>query len=345
MTDITLSGDQHFSLDQTLGCGQVFRWDHTDDGWWYGVVGKKVIRIRQSGTLLRFEGAPESFITNYFSLDIDLLPVLSSIDQDPFIHSAISRCKGLRLIRQPKWECLVSYIISTNSNIPMIRRRIATIAQQFGKEITFEDKTYYTFPDPLTISCSGEQVLTDCKLGYRTPYVLDTACEITDAKRWEDTITALPFEEGRLELMKLKVKNKRLYSSFCLPEIRGVPGRCLDSPDNAAELYEKPGHHIRTYRLGVRYNSSFCKKPFWQVLRLCTGIPLCGEERGKFRVNLITPYPDCENRSVKSLLFPGHDYHDGNYRLNLPPGPLAAASITLMDFVTRSCIISKYYGL
>jgi N-glycosylase/DNA lyase len=204
MPDITLSSDQHFSLDQTLGCGQVFRWDHTDDGWWYGVVGEKVIRIRQSGTRLRFEGVPESFITNYFSLDVDLLPVLSSIDQDPFIHSAISQCKGLRLIRQPKWECLVSYIISTNSNIPMIRRRIATIARQFGKEITFEDKTYYTFPDPLTISCSGEQVLTDCKLGYRTPYVLDTACEITDAKRWEGTIAALPFEEGRRELMKLK---------------------------------------------------------------------------------------------------------------------------------------------
>ena len=47
-------------------------------------------------------------------------------------------------------------------------------------------------------------ILTDCKLVYRTPYVLDTACEITDMKQWEDTITALPFEDARHELMKLK---------------------------------------------------------------------------------------------------------------------------------------------
>jgi N-glycosylase/DNA lyase len=204
MPDITLSHNQHFSLDQTLGCGQVFRWDRTDDGWWYGVIGERIIRIQQVGRRLTFEGAPASFITHYFSLDVDLLPILSSIDRDPIIHTAISQCTGLRLIRQPKWECLVSYICSTNSNIPMIRRRIATIAQQFGKEITFEDKNYYTFPDPLTISCSGEHILTDCKLGYRTPYVLDTAGEITDVKQWENTITALPFEDARRELMKLK---------------------------------------------------------------------------------------------------------------------------------------------
>jgi N-glycosylase/DNA lyase len=152
---------------------------------------------------LTFEGAPASFITHYFSLEVDLHPILASIDRDPFIHTAISQCTGLRLIRQPKWECLVSYICSTNSNIPTIRRRIASIAQQFGKAIEFEGNTYYAFPGPSAISC-GEQILPDCKLGYRTPYVLDTACEITDVKQWEDTITALPFEDARRDLMKLK---------------------------------------------------------------------------------------------------------------------------------------------
>jgi N-glycosylase/DNA lyase len=204
MAGITLSHDQQFSLDQTLSCGQVFRWDRTGDGWWYGVIGRRVVRIRQAGMRLTFKGAPASLITHYFSLDVDLSPILSSIDRDPFIHAAISQCNGLRLIRQPKWECLVSYICSTNSNIPTIRRRIATIAQQFGEEITFEDKIYYTFPDPSRISCSGEHFLTGCNLGYRTPYVLDTAGEITDMQRWEDTIASLPFEEARRELMKLK---------------------------------------------------------------------------------------------------------------------------------------------
>jgi len=204
MPTMTLSTDQQFSLDRTLGCGQVFRWDRTDDGWWYGVVGRRVIRIRQEGMQIIFHGAPGSFIKKYFSLDVDILPILASIDQDPFIHTAIIKSDGLRLIRQPKWECLISYICSTNSNIPTIRRRIASIAERFGKTIEFEGKTYFAFPEPSSISCRGFEDLTECRLGYRQPYVFDTSCSVTDEKCWEETIDRLPFEDARKELMKMK---------------------------------------------------------------------------------------------------------------------------------------------
>lgn len=203
MHTINLSHDQQFSLDKTLGCGQVFRWDQTANGWWYGVVGRHVIKIQQDGQQLTFEGASVPFITQYFSLDIDLQLILDSIDRDPFIHNAIRRYNGLRLIRQPKWECLISYICSTNSNIPMIRRRIGTIAEQFGREIIFEGKKYYTFPEPSAITCSGGKALAECRLGYRTPYVFNSACAIVNIKKWEETITSMPFETARRELRKL----------------------------------------------------------------------------------------------------------------------------------------------
>jgi len=205
MPTLTLSPDQPFSLDQTLMCGQVFRWECTEDKWWYGVVGERVIKCRQDGALLTFEGTDELFIRHYFALDIALDEILLAIDRDPFIHAAIERCRGLRLVRQPAWECLCSYICATNSNIPMIRRRIATIAQQFGTPITFEEKMFHLFPAPAAISSApgGCESLGACKLGYRTPYVFDTACAISDVKRWEETITALPYEDARRELMKL----------------------------------------------------------------------------------------------------------------------------------------------
>lgn len=203
MHTINLSYDQQFSLDQTLGCGQVFRWDKTKAGWWYGVVGRHVIKIRQDSQKLTFEGASVPFITQYFSLDTDLQLILETIDRDPFIDSAIRRCTGLRLIRQPKWECLISYICSTNSNIPMIRRRISTIAEHFGTPIIFEGKKYYEFPEPSVITGSGGKALTECRLGYRTPYVFNTACAIGNIKQWEKTITSMGFEASRRELMKL----------------------------------------------------------------------------------------------------------------------------------------------
>jgi N-glycosylase/DNA lyase len=203
MPSLTLDPDQPFSLDVTLACGQVFRWDRTDDGWWYGIVGNRVLKIRQDGETLTYAGVPASFIRHYFSLDTSLDVILASIDRDSFIHRTIGMNRGLRLVRQPPWECTLSYICSTNSNIPTIRRRIASIAENYGSPVTFEEKTYYTFPKPGLISCRGDDGLTTCRLGYRQPYVFGTSCTVTDEQKWEENIRKLPYEEGRKELMKL----------------------------------------------------------------------------------------------------------------------------------------------
>jgi N-glycosylase/DNA lyase len=203
MPTLSLKTNQAFSLNATLACGQVFRWDYTPDGWWYGIVGNRVVKIRQDGTDLIYKGAPASFIRQYFSLDFDLDAVLASIDCDLFIHQSVMKNRGLRLVRQPPWECTISYICSTNSNIPTIRRRIAAIAERFGQAIEFEGKTYYTFPDPSSVACEGQEWLRECKLGYRQPYVFETSCSVTDEYAWEEMIRRLPYEDARKELMKL----------------------------------------------------------------------------------------------------------------------------------------------
>lgn len=203
MPSLTLHPDQPFDLDATLACGQVFRWDRAADGWWYGVVGNRVLKIRQDGDRLSYAGVPASFIRNYFSLDTDLGAILAAIDTDPFIHACIMKNCGLRLVRQPPWECTVSYICSTNSNIPTIRRRILSIAGKFGEAVEFEGKTCYTFPEPSSILCEGHDGLTECRLGYRQPYVFGTSCSVTDAKTWAKMIRRLPYEDARKELMKL----------------------------------------------------------------------------------------------------------------------------------------------
>jgi len=203
MPSLTLRTDQPFDLDATLSCGQVFRWDRTADRWWLGVVGDRVLRIRQDGNRLTYTGAPVSFIRHYFSLDIDLEQVLESIDTDRFIHTSIDRNRGLRIVRQPPWECTISYICSTNSNIPTIRRRIASIAKKYGEAVEFHDQVFYTFPEPSAIICEGHDGLTECRLGYRQPYVFGSSSLVTDAKVWSESIRRLPYGEARRELMNL----------------------------------------------------------------------------------------------------------------------------------------------
>jgi N-glycosylase/DNA lyase len=203
MSRLDLRPDQPFSLDATLSCGQVFRWDRSADGWWYGVVGTKVLKIRQDGRRLTFAGAPASFVRRYFSLDADLRTILASIDTDPFIHACIRRHRGLRLVRQLPWECTLSYICSTNSNIPAIRRRIASLAERYGRPVTFEGRTWHAFPEPSSISCGGHDCLTECRLGYRQPYVFKTSCQVTDEKAWEAAVRGLSCDAARRELMHL----------------------------------------------------------------------------------------------------------------------------------------------
>lgn len=202
MPVIMLTPETPFSLNQTLSCGQVFRWDRAGNGWWHGVVEDRAIKIRQDKRRLRYEGADREFIDNYFSLDQDLASIIASFDRDPFIHAAVERCRGLRIIRQPKWECLISYTVATNSNIPTIRRRIAAICEKFGNRIRFEGRTFYSFPGPESISCKGADALSCCKLGYRQPFIFRTACDITDAGAWERKVTSLAFEDARKEVMQ-----------------------------------------------------------------------------------------------------------------------------------------------
>ncbi len=202
MPMLSLTDDQPFSLDQTLTCGQVFRWHQVPDGGWRGIVGDRLIRIRQDGSRLTFSGAGKKFIKHYFSLDSDLPAIVASFDRDPFIHRSAEACHGLRLIRQPPWECLVSYICSTNSNIPMIRKRIEHIARAFGKPVEEKGITYFGFPKPPLLAGTCEDILTGCKMGYRGKYVKKTACDVGDTDDWAARIRSLPYEPARRELMK-----------------------------------------------------------------------------------------------------------------------------------------------
>ncbi|MBI3323693.1 MAG: 8-oxoguanine DNA glycosylase, N-terminal domain-containing protein, partial [Candidatus Omnitrophica bacterium] len=100
---------QDFSLADTLACGQAFRW-HARNGAHYGFIHHCAVRVRHIGSTLTVETVDSSLtaadVIRYFALDLDLAPILASIDADAQIHDAIARHRGLRILRQDPWECL-----------------------------------------------------------------------------------------------------------------------------------------------------------------------------------------------------------------------------------------------
>jgi N-glycosylase/DNA lyase len=192
-----------FSLDHTLGCGQAFRWKKGKEAW-EGVAGNRLIKIRQKGNTLFFTGAEEEFIRNYFQLDLDLESILSDINRDVHIGSAIERCYGLRILKQPEWECIASYICATNTNIPRIIGCIENLSVNYGRRIRSIKEEAYEFPYPENIASSSLCDLDKCRLGYRTRYLHDTAKQVLETPGLIPSIYELPYEKAKKRLMELK---------------------------------------------------------------------------------------------------------------------------------------------
>ena len=203
MTTIQLRPDQPFDLDLTLACGQAYRWEKTE-GWWQGVDEGRAVRIRQDGHLLAIEGVDAGFVCDYFRLDQDLPAILSSIDRAPAIGAAIRECRGLRLARQSPWECLVSYLCATNTNIPAVKRRVALMAERYGRPVDGPSGRAYAFPGPEALAGVPHGDLWGCKLGYRTDYVREAAGYAAEHPDWAERIAALPFEDARQALMAFR---------------------------------------------------------------------------------------------------------------------------------------------
>lgn len=59
---------------------------------------------------------------------------------------------GIRILNQDLWECIISFIISANNNIPRIKKIIEKISLNYGKKIEWNGEEYYTFPSPEELS-------------------------------------------------------------------------------------------------------------------------------------------------------------------------------------------------
>jgi len=195
-----------FNLDYSLACGQVFRWEKLSE-WWRGVLGEAVVKIRQTGEVLRFQAQQEkidsAFLWRYFRLDDDLPRIYSRIMKDRYVSEAVKRFQGLRLMRQDPWECLISYICATNKNIPAIKDMISNMCTRFGKKIHAEGKEFYTFPKPHDLEEASLKELRLCKLGFRAGRVKATSKLVSRGVFDLEALKHLPYERAKKELMIL----------------------------------------------------------------------------------------------------------------------------------------------
>lgn len=198
--EIRLNQSCPLDLNSTLRCGQAFRWEKCGD-WWYGVVGENVVKIRQVADRLEFQNVDEQFIRRYFRLDDNLPKILSQINRDEHIAMAIHEFKGLRILRQEPWECLVSYICATYKSIAAIKHMLSEVSKRFGEQTCFEGRSFYVFPTAEKLANATCNALSKCGLGYRAKYVSETAKRIHEDSFALEELKRMTYEDAKKQLL------------------------------------------------------------------------------------------------------------------------------------------------
>ena len=181
---------QPLDLTSTLESGQAFRWkrEHASlpgyGQWYYGVIFSNLVKMRQSPRGIEFSCAPDGepalapLIRDFLRLDDDLDAIYRSISVDERVKSSIDRYRGMRLLRQEPWECLVSFICSSASNIPRISGNIEDVSRSYGLPVALGDHMRWTFPAPAELAEASEEDFRRLGLGFRARHIVPVATTI-----------------------------------------------------------------------------------------------------------------------------------------------------------------------
>ncbi|MBC8586363.1 DNA-3-methyladenine glycosylase family protein [Youxingia wuxianensis] len=195
---IMLENIPDFDLDQTLNCGQCFRWDRQPDGSYIGISQNHSCHISQKGSTFYFEGTTleeyENFWKDYFDLTRDYGKIKSLLSQNPVLRSACAYAPGIRVLRQEPWEALCSFIISQNNNVGRIKGIVARLCETFGDPL---DGGYFSFPGPERLAELTPQDLAPLRCGFRARYIIDAAQKVASGQVDLESLKVLPLPQAR----------------------------------------------------------------------------------------------------------------------------------------------------
>jgi N-glycosylase/DNA lyase len=214
-----------FDLAKTLDSGQVFHWEPLGAGF-VGTIGYEPIYAEQRGTQLFVGGGSRNLVRHYFALDHALGEICAAFPHDPAMTAARDYCRGLRIIRQPIWECLAAFITSSMKQVAHIRQMSRALRERFGERKRLEGISIVSFPSAARLAEVSEKDLRECALGYRAKNLLLTAQRVASGEADLESWRALPDNELRACLCALPgvgAKVANCVMLFAYERLRAFP--------------------------------------------------------------------------------------------------------------------------
>jgi len=158
------------NVENSINSGQVFLWKK-NGAFWYGVNGQDVFRIDKNGIIKSYQNLKTDFFRKNDDLDI----IIKSISRDKIVRKAVKKYHGLRILKQEPFQCLISFIVSSNSNIQKIKTSLENISRKFGTKIEFESQEFFLFPKPEKLAKVSINEIRNCGVGYRAEFIKEAA--------------------------------------------------------------------------------------------------------------------------------------------------------------------------
>ena len=174
-----LENEKSFNLKDIFECGQCFRWNKEEDESYTGIFENNVINVQSNGSKIIFKGICkeniQEVVTNYFDLNRDYTKIKNELSKiDDYMKNSIQYGEGIRILNQDLWETIISFIISANNNIPRIKGIIERLSKNYGNEIIWNGKKYYTFPTAEELRNVSVEEYRKLGLGFRDIRVYET---------------------------------------------------------------------------------------------------------------------------------------------------------------------------
>lgn len=205
---VTVTGLEHFNPIHTFLCGQCFRWEQENDGSFTGVAFGNVVNISFDGSKVCISNCREDDFLNiwckYLNFDADYGVVKKRLSADEHLRKAMDFGWGIRILNQEPFECLISFIISTQNQIPRIKKIIRKMCELFGEKISYNGNDYFTFPNASVLASLTEEDLAPLNAGYRSSYILDAAKRVANGEIDLNKLMCTSTDEARCQLMKIK---------------------------------------------------------------------------------------------------------------------------------------------
>lgn len=258
-----------FDLQSTLESGQTYLWTREDgetytedgayggDAWYSTVADGEVVRARQRDGVLAWESTTDAdgLLFDLLRLDDDLPAVRDAARDGPLVREAYDRYAGMRIVSDPFFGCLVSFVCSAQMRVERIFGMQESLREAYGEAVEFDGRTYHAYPTPEALAGAAEDDLRDLRLGYRAPYVVRTASmvasgELTEADVRKDGLEAT--REALKGFVGVGDKVADCVALFALDRLDAVPldtwiNRAIEEyyPDCARDTYAETSRAIR----------------------------------------------------------------------------------------------------